>query len=220
MQKTQTITYSSIDVLKLLMAFLVVFIHMEAIYQLDLTRAMFYLTRTAVPFFFIAAGFLLQERLKTSENPMTTLRHYTQRVLKMYLFWTACYAPITLYMYIHGHTPARQAIYQYVKGVLLVGESHYSWHLWFLLALLVAVVAIWGMLRLHCKVQHIFLIGLLLMCIGQLMDHLHHGNPSGSLTYILDKYYALFVNTRNGLFQGLGFVSGGMLISRFTPPTM
>ena len=220
MKNSRAVTYPAIDVCKLAMAFLVVMIHVEAIYHLQLNGTMFYVTRMAVPFFFVTAGFLLNERMKVSDDAMSMMSRYIVRIFKMYLFWTAIYAPIAIYM--SDCTSAAvcvQQLIQYVKGVMLVGESYYSWHLWFLLALLMALISIRMMKQMHFSVGLIFVVGLLLMCLGQMMDRAYaDGSSSGFVTALLHKYYALFQNTRNGIFQGISFVSAGMLISKKIPP--
>lgn len=220
MKNSRAETYPAIDVCKLAMAFLVVMIHVEAIYHLQLNCTMFYVTRTAVPFFFITAGFLLNEMMKMSDDALSIMSRYILRIFKMYLFWTAIYAPIAIYMSDCANAVVCvQQLIQYAKGVILVGESYYSWHLWFLLALLVALVSIRLMKQMHFSVVLIFVVGLLLMCLGQMMDRLYaDGSSSVFVTALLHKYYALFQNTRNGIFQGISFVSAGMLISEILPP--
>ena len=221
MGKLQSVSYPAIDVCKLTMAILVVAIHIEAIYHLQFNGIMHYVTRTAVPFFFIASGFLLNGRMKASDDDAVgVMRQYIGRIFKLYMFWTAVYAPIAVYMNFHSGINCVQGFIQYAKGVLLVGESYYSWHLWYLLALLIALLAIGLMRRMHLSIVHIFIVGLMLMCVGQAMDRVYADGVSNSvISSVLHKYYGIFQNTRNGIFQGIGFVSAGMWIrEKFPPP--
>ena len=221
MGKLQSVSYPAIDVCKLTMAILVVAIHIEAIYHLQFNGIMHYVTCTAVPFFFIASGFLLNGRMKASDDDAVgVMRQYIGRIFKLYMFWTAVYAPIAVYMNFHSGINCVQGFIQYAKGVLLVGESYYSWHLWYLLALLIALLAIGLMRRMHLSIVHIFIVGLMLMCVGQAMDRVYADGVSNSvISSVLHKYYGIFQNTRNGIFQGIGFVSAGMWIrEKFPPP--
>lgn len=95
--------YNSIDLMKLIMALVVVAIHTEPLVRcenivvLNLYKA---ISDVAVPFFFIASGFLVFDKvifcIKRARANDFKLR---KKILKIYFIWTVIYLPITIYDY-------------------------------------------------------------------------------------------------------------------------
>ena len=86
----RTKTNKSIDVVKLIMAFLVVAIHTEpfgAWFILDKAFGIF--TRLCVPFFFVASSYFF---FLKNGDPI----HYAKRLFLLYLIWSVIYLPFDL----------------------------------------------------------------------------------------------------------------------------
>ena len=92
-------TYYALDVAKFISAFLVVCIHTGPLLDVDATGNFILvqiLARLAVPFFFVASGFLFFRKLdfKREYNDYenkTQLKHYLWRLCKIYIIWTILY---------------------------------------------------------------------------------------------------------------------------------
>jgi peptidoglycan/LPS O-acetylase OafA/YrhL len=148
--------YPGLDVAKFLMALLVVEIHTnpfmvgEPGLATDVIRG---IDCVAVPFFFIASGFLCFRKVdldgfaSAGSASASRVKDTALRQLRMYLAWTALYLPITIWADVAaGNGPIKSALL-FVRGTLLIGENQYSWPLWYLLASVVAFALVYLMLR-------------------------------------------------------------------------
>ncbi|NEO56075.1 MAG: acyltransferase family protein [Okeania sp. SIO3B5] len=117
-----------------------------------ITRLLNQASRFAVPFFFILSGYFIQPKL--AAQPFKTLTDYSKPLLKLWLIWSAIYLVIprnigqVLYRgYLierinYWQRLARQPL---IKLLFQGGEVH----LWFLLALICALVIISFTIRLN-----------------------------------------------------------------------
>jgi len=97
---------------------------------------------------------------------------------------------------------------KFIRGVFLVGENAYSWHLWYLLAIIVSILLLYIWLSLHFSLRKILLFSIMFAVLGEVVQYLH---KEQLCTSIIELYYSLFLTTRNGLFVGLIYVVLGML---------
>ncbi|MDR0798498.1 MAG: acyltransferase [Dysgonamonadaceae bacterium] len=183
----------SIDILKIVMAFLVVGLHGRIF--LDYSYSMYYLfvqgfTRLAVPTFLIISGYYFYD-IQTKE----TYHQWIKRLFYLYAIWTIIYSPCWF-------------VWSY--RVLLPLFLGY-WHLWYLIGALYAFVLVWWMRRLSPSIQ----TGMMITCalIGLFLQY----NYNYGFTHQLDFLYR-FGNRiyMNGLFQCLPFILMGYLIRRFS----
>jgi peptidoglycan/LPS O-acetylase OafA/YrhL len=133
------LSYPGLDVVKFLMALLVVEIHTNPFFvggpglATDTVRGVDCL---AVPFFFIASGFLCFRRVRLNEfsspdSPSSVrVRKTLFRQLRMYLAWTVLYLPITVWADVAAGNSSLKSTLLFVRGTLLIGENQYSWPLW------------------------------------------------------------------------------------------
>lgn len=186
----------SVDILKILMAVMVVGIHANPLKPLGHDAIMLSgggLYRLAVPVFFVINGYFLEPVLRGGGAG-----RYVRRILLLYLIWTALYLP---------------AWYGILKSpdlwpplrMLLVGW----WQLWYLpgLALAAALVALvrnWSAPWLLAAMGGSFLAGVAIV-YGIAFDLLHPNKALIGDATILH---------RNGLFMGFPFVLAGCLIRR------
>ena len=207
--------YKGLDIMKFVMAIVVVAIHTrpEMSFNSSLARQIFEaIYSLAVPFFFIASGFLLFRKisLPLTEEGEQRIKSYLSRMCRLYLVWTIIYLPLTIYgFYLDGLSPVKAGVV-FLRNILLVGENYMSWPLWYLLALIVAIGIIYVLLKLNVTQKWIVVCGILTALVGLGLDYCRE---NAYLQPITDLYFAIFVKTRNGFFEGFLFVALGMLCS-------
>lgn len=145
--------YNSIDLCKFIMAFAVVAIHTRPFADV---KNVFFLNiydifvNLAVPFFFLASGYLLAVKMDYpygSEGDLHRIKKQLRAILRMYLTWSLLYAPLAIYHFISTGTPVMKALFLYVRGFIFVGEQYNSWPLWYLLSTIYALFVIWFALK-------------------------------------------------------------------------
>lgn len=125
--------------------------------------------------------------------------------------WSIIYLPLTIYGELFvWKTSTVKAVVKIIKNYILVGENFYSWQLWYLLGLIVAVIIIYFLAKLKLNYKIITIISLVLFLIGIGIDTLSINEVFENQ---LNVYYAVFSTTRNGFFYGFFYVSLGMLIA-------
>lgn len=207
--------YKVVDVMKLVMAIVVIAIHAHpelssvSTLVIQVTELLYSL---AVPFFFMASGFLLFKKinLPLDDEGDQRIKRYLLKIVKLYLLWTAIYLPMSVLGFVNDGTSLMKSVLIFVRNVLLVGENFMSWPLWYLLALIVAVLIIWGLLKLRMPRRIILLLSVITALVGVGLDYCHENGMFQTLT---NPYFALFAKTRNGLFVGFLYVALGLVCS-------
>lgn len=208
--------YRVLDVMKFVMAVVVVAIHTrpELSFSSLIVRNFFEAVYSiAVPFFFMASGFLLFRKisLPLTDEGKLRIKSYLKRMCKLYVLWTIVYFPLTVYgFYLDGISPLK-AVAVFFRNFLLVGENHMSWPLWYLLALIVAVGIIYILLKLKVPKGCIVIISIMMALIGVGLDYCKENSLMPQIT---DLYFTAFLKTRNGFFVGFLYVALGMFLSK------
>ncbi len=154
--KSQNLTdrcHNSIDLFKLVMAFAVVAIHtrpLDNCTNRNLLTAYDLAVGMAVPFFFLASGYLLAIKMSwpytdNVDNANRVLKQL-KKITQMYLTWTAVYFPLAVYRFISTRTAPMKAVLLYIQGFLFIGEQYNSWQLWYLLSTIYALLVIYILL--------------------------------------------------------------------------
>ena len=208
--------YKGLDIMKFVMAIVVVAIHTrpEMSFASPFIKRLFESVYSlAVPFFFMTSGFLLFRKisLPLNEDGEQRIRTYLKRICRLYLVWTVIYLPLTVYGFYIDGLSLLKAIAIFFRNILLVGENFMSWPLWYLLALIVAVSIIYLLLKIKVSKTWIVIISVLMAFVGV---GLNYCQDHKLLEPVVDVYFKIFLNTRNGFFVGLMFVSLGMLCAR------
>ena len=214
--------YPGLDVVKFLMALLVIEIHTNPFFvggpglATDIVRGVDCL---AVPFFFIASGFLCFRKVSLNEfcspdSPSSIrVRETIFRQLRMYLAWTILYLPITAWADVVAGNSAQKSMLLFVRGTLLIGENQYSWPLWYLLASVVAFGLIYGLLRSGISPMRVLLFSVVMLFAGFGLGLLRDWNSvSSALKAPVGLYFKVFGSVRNGLFEGFFYVSVGTVL--------
>lgn len=215
-QTQKFVHYYNIDIAKVVFAVFVVAIHTLAPFTATLSteaqRVITALLSMAVPFFFVASGFLLGNKLNSTdrEGQQVYLRKWLYRIGRLYLLWTLIYLPYAIYGFSLDGISIGKSIILYTRNILLVGENYWSWPLWYLLGMLVSGCIIWLLNRLNIKRTYWYGLAILLAIIGILLDELHAHNWGG-----VNLYYSIFKTTRNGFFIGFPYMVLGLFISSY-----
>lgn len=178
---------SGIDFLKLILSFLVVFIHCNPLVGTSMESQQYLLTafiRLAVPSFFFINGYFLKEEM------LVHLRRYLKKSIPMFVFWSLIYS-------IFYFSPKISFLFFFAMGL---------GHLWYVSAMIIGVVLLSFIFktRSHSPVFYVFLylVGTFLFYAIQIVKL---PETYGLVSKILEPKFSI----RNGLFDALPFIGIG-----------
>ncbi len=185
-----------IDLVKVLMAFVVVSIHTT-------TWPLLGIREVAVPYFFLVSGFFLFGKMTGDRtDDLAAIRSWTLKILRLYLIWTAIYLPFTVYGFIQDGLSLKQCLMLFGRNLLFVGENFMSWPLWYLLAMIWSGVLVYVLRALKVPVWGMLLAGIILAALPHFLG---------------DKalFAKLFRDSRNLVFTGPFYIAVGGLLRQF-----
>lgn len=208
--------YPFIDIAKLIAALLVIAIHVapfgrNTIY--DNANFMFtqYLTRGAVPFFFISSSFFFFRKYDVKSFVFSDCFNYVKRLFKLYGLWTLIY----LYYIINNIIKGRKTVGRVLLETVFAGSYL---HLWYFTALITGIIITSFLLSKKISIIKISFISLILYFIGLLGQGyyviLASNMDNPLIAFIIKWYPEIFINTRNGLFEGFFFVCIGLIFAK------
>ena len=176
----------------------------------------------AVPFFFIASGFLLSTKLKwpcNSDEDIKTIKAYTIRITKLYLLWSLIYLPLAVYAYVYLDENSRsfmRHVISYIRGLLLVGQHYNSWILWYLLSVIYALIMIIFLLKKRFSLYRIAFIGVIIFFVSYFLTFI--AKYEGELPVYLMLFQKLirYSISSGRILQGSFYIPLGMLIAHRT----
>ncbi len=199
--------YPAVDLMKFLLAIVVVSIHTDPFTGTALNEPWGMITRVAVPFFFLSSAFFLFRSLPLEKGFFCANRAAVwktiRRILLLYLIASLVYLPIS-------HLKFDGGILQLLSALLFKGV--YS-HLWFLPALALSILLTALLLQVF-RTRAVFLIALLFYLVATLATSYH------SLVIRSDSarqfYDALdgFMGDQNAFTYGFVFVALGAWIAQ------
>lgn len=187
--------FNGIDLIKFICSILVVAIHIKVFNASAFGKAslisnlmQFCIGRVAVPFFFVSSAFLLFRKMDISRIEVDVIKSYCFRILQLFAVWSI---------------------------LLVLGPAY---HLWYLTALVVAVVMLSLCLRFNIKLKYLWILAAILYVIGLLGDAyagVGAALQGAPVINVIVKVYTLFSETtRNGFFMGFIFVLMGCSFTR------
>lgn len=190
----------SIDVLKLVLAFMVVGLHVGLLQ--DFSPMLGYLTsnglfRIAVPIFLIINGFYFYPVLQRGEA-----RRWFGRVLGLYLFWTAVYGLIWIPELRPGLAGVAKTVHTLVFGYF---------HLWYLCGMIGAALLM--LVFQHRQPRTVFIVAIALYCCGVAIQYA--GNYHVFHQPLLDRVSNTNWTHRNFLFLAFPFFYVGFAIHQY-----
>lgn len=216
--------YYCIDFLKFIMSLFVVAIHTGPLDNSNKeVSSIVYncFLSLAVPYFFLASGFLLGKKLQTpfsSYNNEAILETYGKKIFKMYLYWSVIYIPLAVHGFrIGGYTFGR-ALKSYFNNLFFVGEHYNSWQLWYLLSTIWAVFFLWILIRLKCRFKTViiisFLVSVFCFVLTRFMQCLSDGNMTVLETIARDIVSSTIKNGR--ILTGIIYIPIGIGLAKYT----
>lgn len=187
------------------MAFLVIALHIFPVAKLEGIQGIISyeiangITRIAVPAFFIISGYFLRNKL---EDKMYLLK-YAKRILLLYVVWQLLYLPDLIRQYHLGRFSLSDAILKMVFGY---------WHLWYLLATVLAVGLLYCTRNWSLKVKWMLIFSLLFL--GYSFQILIQSNVLKSFTTLTAVYFYMGT-TRNFLFFAFPAMLIGVLYEQW-----
>lgn len=198
--------YGGVDIMKLICAFLIVYIHTYN-HDLGIVGEWSYanLSPVGVPFFFIVSGFLYTKGLQKSGYAKSYLLHYFKRVFGMYIFWSVCTLPVAWMntCIAHSDYSVVMKIIYIVRCFLFTGTVGYYWYV---LALVYNSVFIYYAHKWK-KCSLLFLFSIIFFIVGVLYN-------GGCLreTSVGVFMHVVFGSERNALNVGLFYMCVGMYL--------
>lgn len=186
-------TNSTIDILKVIMALLVVGIHTEPFgFNVWLDRGFGIITRLCVPFFFITSAYFYWLKEKGAFL-------YLKRIVLLYLIWSVIYLPFDI------KELRSMSFGQILYRFLWEGNEH---ALWYLCASAVGFAITFLLLKI-LKPKTVLIIGILFLVIGCVKS---------TWAPLAEKLFSVsipdFLGSRNGLFYAFPYTALGMYIAK------
>lgn len=202
--------YAGLDVFKLFFAVCVVAIHTYLTDALPEPAAFWIqqsVFRLAVPFFFVASGFLLGKKLHgKDETPWPVLRGFIGRLIPPLLCIGTANGLLELLLgRLRQGTIKRSMLVRFVKNMLFYPYGA----MWYIYACIVGALLLYPFLK-RRKLGHALLIGALLYVWALLCNNYYFAAQGLGIDRWVKRYMELFVSGRNGLFVGAFWLALGI----------
>lgn len=202
--------YDFIDLLKFIAAIFVIAIHSKIAGNDDSNLSWYILHvvfRIAVPFFFIVSGFLfgkkhLRNKEKLKENSIKQIK----RLAIPFIFWGIVIIP-----YIVSQISFEQNVLKNIYNILRYLLFN-ACHLWFVLALIVAICIEYFFLK-KGKLKIAVILSVILYLIAMLGNSYYFLIEGTFVQKIIDIILKIFTITRNGIFVGFPLFTLGICIA-------
>lgn len=207
-QLEQSNRYSAIDCMQLLCSLAVVLIHVGTVVEQPIYHFLIksVICRIAVPLFFISSAFFFRQKYQRS---FYLYRSWLKRFLKQYFWISLFYLPLGIWCFSQQidfkllHLPIF-----FTVGFLYAGTMY---HLWFFPALLLAFYLATKLIQ-TIGYFWAFLLSFFLYLLGA--GETYFAYLKGSfLENSYQRFFNLFITTKNGLFFGLIFVIVGFYLA-------
>lgn len=207
--------FHSIDLFKFLMAIVVVAFHTNPFVNCEsvvVNEIVIIVADASVPYFFMATGYLLAGRWgDTRQQREKCIQKTLISTVRLYVTWTLISLPLAIYGYAVSGNSVISCIFSYIKYFLFVGGLYNAYHLWYLLAMIYALAAMWILVRREKGVWHILAAGALFYAVSLLFGWFRQGDFAGALPAACGRLF-YFVFNRGNVFTGMLYMSFGICI--------
>lgn len=212
---------NSIDLFKFLMAIVVIAIHTNPFDKCTsafINETAMVIEDMAVPFFFLASGYFIAEKWgDTAAERQACIQKTMISTFKLYCVWTLFHLPLTIYGYVQSGNSMLECVLSYVKYFLFVGKLYNSYHLWYLLSMLYALMAMWILIRRGKGIRHILAAGVFFYVVYLSFGEIQkHNDINGVLTVVGKVYNAVF--NSGVVFTGLLYMGIGIYMREHRRP--
>lgn len=207
------VPFPAVDIVKFICALLIVAIHTNPLEAVSgtLNHALVnYLARIAVPFFFVSSGYFLYKKTEYDNFDFGITWKFVKRIFWLYLLWSMVYFLPTMKDYITGGRTIGEAMFTWLRYFVLIGGDM---QLWYLHALIVAVLLVSFCISRRMKAGHILVLSGILYLLGLLWQSYYglFGMFEGTAIWnASEALRSVILTSRNGLFEGFFFVAIGM----------
>ncbi len=186
-------TNATIDIVKVIMAILVIGIHTEPFgFNIWLDRGFAIITRLCVPFFFITSSYFYWLKDKGALK-------FLKRIFLLYLIWSLIYLPFDI------HFLSEKTIGDILYFHFWEGNRHALWYLW---GSIVGFIITYLSLKIF-KPKTVLIISVFFLLIGCLKS-----TWSPLIENIFSCNITDLFGSRNGLFYAFPYFSLGMVIAK------
>lgn len=206
----------AIDIMKLIMAVVVIAAHTEPLHYVEnkyILNVYFGIKDLAVPFFFIASGYFLSKKLVfpfSDKQNMKVLKSNLLRFIKLYVLWSVVYLPLDIIHSVKNGVDLLQWVKSYIQGLLFIGEHYNSWMLWYLLSTIYAILFLMLLSKINASKKGILIACVLVVAISCAFDILETNQLSGRLR-IVNKILSQTCYNGRGL-EGCFYIPIGILL--------
>lgn len=200
-----------IDIAKVLFAVGIVAIHSDVLAGTNIVdwTIMHAILRLAVPFFFCASGYFFYRSLKKTDDVRTATKKYLKRLLIPFCFWLLVNLPIIIIKYVQQGNSFTEILSEIGKGL-----AFYPWGaMWYIAALMVSILLVIPFYKKN-RLKTAVIVGGALYLVGLLFNTYYFVVEGTVLQRVVDTTLQTTISMRNGLFEGLFFVSAGMYIAQ------
>lgn len=187
--------YETLDIFRLIAAFLIIAIHTSPFLSINETADFIFvhiIARVAVPFFFMIIGYFLY--LSMEKGNKFSLKRTLSKLIGIYIFGIILYLPLNLYGSYFNQT---NLPFQIAKDLIFDGTFY---HLWYLPATIIGILLLNFLLH-KFPMPYVFIITLVLYIIGLGGDS-YYGivTQISAANKIYNFLFKIMDYTRNGLF--------------------
>ena len=183
----------TIDIVKLLMAILVIGIHTEPFsFNFWLDKGFGICTRLCVPFFFVTSAYFYWRKEKSAKS-------FLSRIVLLYVIWSVIYLPFDIPVL------REMSIPQLLHRFLWAGNEH---GLWYLCGTITGFIITYPLLRV-IKPHQVLIIAVILLIIGTMKT-----TYSTALQQMFGVSLPDYLGSRNGLFYGFPYIALGMVTAK------
>lgn len=204
-----------INLFKFIFCFFVIAIHYGPLLNMYPNLSRFItecIARIAVPFYFVCTGYFCFQNTDFSNYSVKGPLYTVKRLLTLYLIWTVIYLPLYINFAASKTNSSFQCFSYLIHHTIVSGFSH----LWYLNASAFAVFLLAFLLKKH-SFKFILIFSGILYCIALFGDSYFFLTLKlqrfSSVWAIISTIKNFIITTRNGLQEGLLFVSIGAYFS-------
>lgn len=207
--------FHAIDLFKFLMVIVVIAIHTNPFVQCQsiiIDQIAIIIEDMANPFFFMVSGYLIAFKWGDNWNQHELyIRRKLAATVRLYTVWTLISFPLSLYGYVISGNGVVSCIFSYIKYYLFVGKLYNSYHLWYLLAMIYAMLVMWALVRRKRGIQYFLITGILMYMMSFLFSWFRQSDQVNGLLVLAGKIF-YFVFNGGGVFTGMLYMSMGIWI--------
>lgn len=208
--------YSLVDIIKVLLAILILLSHFANEHASDKLPKVFDLSISvyiiAVPMFFAYSGYFLFKKIYAAdENEQNLiLKNYCLKIMRLYGIWSAVYVCFKLLTWVR-FSPESGEVVSYIHKALVYSTYNTIWYL--PASVVGAVIAYFFLKKIGSRGMLIFAV--VFCVIGAFSDCYYNiTSQIPVIGNIVEGYLQVFTTSRNGIFNGFPYIALGAYIAQ------